>query len=226
MGGTAISTSGLTPTPWMLAPLGAVQYAVVYLTPSVVDSGRTVWMLARPKVFCPTTMARLLSCSAAATISAPAAVPPSTSTARGRVRSSAGRRRTGSALPMASAEAAAATPTFERITTVAQLDAALASTDRPVMLDFYADWCVACKEMEHLTFADPAIAARLRQARLLQADVTANSADAKALLKRFQLFGPPGILFFDAKGRELAAARTIGFLPADEFAQRLDRAKL
>jgi thiol:disulfide interchange protein DsbD len=135
-------------------------------------------------------------------------------------------RGTGSALPMASAEAAAATPTFERITTVAQLDAALASTDRPVMLDFYADWCVACKEMEHLTFADPAIAARLRQARLLQADVTANSADAKALLKRFQLFGPPGILFFDAKGRELAAARTIGFLPADEFAQRLDRAKL
>jgi thiol:disulfide interchange protein DsbD len=132
------------------------------------------------------------------------------------------------ALPMASAEAASAkaAPAFERITTVAQLDAALASADRPVMLDFYADWCVACKEMEHLTFSDPAIAARLRQARLLQADVTANSAEAKALLKRFQLFGPPGILFFDAQGRELAAARTIGFLPADEFAQRLDRAKL
>lgn len=129
---------------------------------------------------------------------------------------------------MASAEAASAkgTPAFERITTVAQLDAALASSDRPVMLDFYADWCVACKEMEHLTFSDPAIAARLRQARLLQADVTANSAEAKALLKRFQLFGPPGILFFDAQGRELPAARTIGFLPADEFAQRLDRAKL
>ncbi len=135
-------------------------------------------------------------------------------------------RGNGGALPMASAEAASTTPAFERITTVAQLDAALASTDRPVMLDFYADWCVACKEMEHLTFADPAIAARLRQARLLQADVTANSAEAKALLKRFQLFGPPGILFFDAQGRELAAARTIGFLPADEFAQRLDRAKL
>ena len=132
------------------------------------------------------------------------------------------------ALPMASAEAASAkgTPAFERITTVAQLDAALASSDRPVMLDFYADWCVACKEMEHLTFSDPAIAARLRQARLLQADVTANSAEAKALLKRFHLFGPPGILFFDAQGRELPAARTIGFLPADEFAQRLDRAKL
>ncbi len=132
-------------------------------------------------------------------------------------------------LPMASAEAASRpgqAPAFERITTVAQLDAALAAADRPVMLDFYADWCVACKEMEHLTFSDPAIAGRLRHARLLQADVTANSAEAKALLKRFQLFGPPGILFFDAQGKELAAARTIGFLPADEFAQRLDRAKL
>jgi thioredoxin:protein disulfide reductase len=132
-------------------------------------------------------------------------------------------------LPLASAEAASRAtqaPSFERITTVAQLDAALASSDRPVMLDFYADWCVACKEMEHLTFSDPAIAPRLRNARLLQADVTANSAEAKALLKRFQLFGPPGILFFDPQGKELAAARTIGFLPADEFAQRLDRAKL
>ena len=132
-------------------------------------------------------------------------------------------------LPIASAEAASRpgqAPAFERITTVAQLDAALAASDRPVMLDFYADWCVACKEMEHLTFSDPAIAARLRNARLLQADVTANSADAKALLKRFQLFGPPGIVFFDPQGQELAAARTIGFLPADEFAQRLDRAKL
>ena len=117
-------------------------------------------------------------------------------------------------------------PTFERITTVAQLDAALAAADRPLMLDFYADWCVACKEMEHRTFSDPAIAGRLRKARLLQADVTANSAEAKALLKRFQLFGPPGILFFDTQGRELAAARTIGFLPADEFGERLDRARL
>ncbi|MDH0864001.1 protein-disulfide reductase DsbD [Mitsuaria sp. GD03876] len=138
-------------------------------------------------------------------------------------------RGAGADLPMASAEAAsrpATAPAFERITTLAQLDAALAATDRPVMLDFYADWCVACKEMEHLTFADPAIAARLRQARLLQADVTANSAEAKALLKRFQLFGPPGILFFDASGRELPAARTIGFLPAEEFAARLDRAAL
>lgn len=124
------------------------------------------------------------------------------------------------------AATASAGPSFQRITTVAQLDAALAAANRPVMLDFYADWCVACKEMEHLTFADPAIAARLKQATLLQADVTANSAEAKALLKRFQLFGPPGILFFDAQGREMPAARTIGFLPAEEFAQRLDLAQL
>ncbi|WAC71631.1 protein-disulfide reductase DsbD [Roseateles sp. SL47] len=127
---------------------------------------------------------------------------------------------------MAAQAAGTGAPVFERITTVAQLDAALAATDRPVVLDFYADWCVACKEMEHLTFADPAIAARLFKARLLQADVTANSAEAKALLKRFQLFGPPGILFFDGQDRELAAARTIGFLPPEEFSKRLDHAQL
>lgn len=131
----------------------------------------------------------------------------------------------GGARPPAAAQSGGQ-PAFERITTVAQLDEALAATGRPVMLDFYADWCVSCKEMEHLTFSKPSIAARMSGARLLQADVTANSAEAKALLKRFQLFGPPAILFFDTEGRELAAARTIGFLPADKFATQLDRAGL
>ena len=84
---------------------------------------------------------------------------------------------------------------------VAELDAALArSAGRPVMLDFYADWCVSCKEMERFTFSDPTRARKLAGALLLKADVTQNNADDRALLKRFQLFGPPGTIFFDAQG--------------------------
>ena len=73
------------------------------------------------------------------------------------------------------------------------------------MLDFYADWCVSCKEMERFTFADPAVQARLAGALLLKADVTANNAHDRELLKRFDLFGPPGTIFFDAKGARLPA---------------------
>lgn len=115
---------------------------------------------------------------------------------------------------------------FRRVRSVAELDAALRTASRPVMLDFYADWCVSCKEMEHLTFNDPAVRARMSNALLLQADVTANSIDDKALLKRFGLFGPPGILFFDAKGNEHAAARVIGFLPPQDFSTSMAAAGL
>jgi thiol:disulfide interchange protein DsbD len=113
------------------------------------------------------------------------------------------------------------TSSFRRIRNVAELDAALKATDRPVMLDFYADWCVSCKEMEHLTFSDPAVQPRMAHALLLQADVTDNSAEDKALLKRFGLFGPPGVLFFDKQGREQANARVIGFVPAQGFVTSL-----
>lgn len=106
---------------------------------------------------------------------------------------------------------------FQRIRSVAELDTALASAGRPVMLDFYADWCVACKEMEHQTFSDAGVRQRLNGALLLQADVTANSADDKALLKRFGLFGPPGVLFFNAQGTEAAQARVIGYVPPERF---------
>jgi thiol:disulfide interchange protein DsbD len=115
---------------------------------------------------------------------------------------------------------------FRRIRSVAELDATLKTADRPVMLDFYADWCVSCKEMEHLTFNDAAVRPRMANALLLQVDVTANSADDKALLKRFGLFGPPGILFFDTKGEEHAAARVIGFVPPQGFATSLGVAGL
>ncbi len=115
---------------------------------------------------------------------------------------------------------------FRPVRSVAELDAVLASASGPVMLDFYADWCVSCKEMERFTFQDAAVRERLGHAILLKADVTANSADDKALLQRFGLFGPPGTLFFDAKGQELAALRVVGFKPAREFEQTLQAAGL
>ena len=115
---------------------------------------------------------------------------------------------------------------FKRVRSLAELDAALQAADRPVMLDFYADWCVSCKEMEHQTFSDPAVRQRLAGAVLLQADVTGNSAEDKALLKRFGLFGPPGVLFFDARGGEAAASRVIGFMPPESFGRALSAAGL
>jgi thiol:disulfide interchange protein DsbD len=119
--------------------------------------------------------------------------------------------------------AVAPAPTFEKVATVAELDARLQSATKPVMLDFYADWCVSCKEMERFTFADPKVAARMQQLTLLKADVTANSDADKELLKRFGLFGPPGIIFFDARGKELAGQRVVGFQPAQEFLPALER---
>jgi thiol:disulfide interchange protein DsbD len=109
---------------------------------------------------------------------------------------------------------------FVRVRSVADLDAALAqaaSSGKPAMLDFYADWCVSCKEMEKLTFSDPRVRAQFDSIVLLQADVTANNADDKALLKRFRLFGPPGIIFFGKDGAEAPGGRVIGYQDADKF---------
>ncbi|MDR6395838.1 thiol:disulfide interchange protein DsbD [Herbaspirillum seropedicae] len=121
--------------------------------------------------------------------------------------------------------AAAHATDFVRIRSSAELDAALqqnaAGERRPVMLDFYADWCVSCKEMERFTFTDERVKARFGQMLLLQIDVTANNADDRAMLKRFNLFGPPGIMFFDADGRELASRRVIGYQDADRFISAL-----
>ena len=117
-------------------------------------------------------------------------------------------------------------PHFDRVASVADLDQRLRTAGRPVMLDFYADWCVSCKEMEAQTFVDPAVRAKLDKAVLLRADVTANSEDDRALLKRFHLFGPPGIILFDAQGRELESARVVGFQDAPRFAGSLSAAGL
>jgi thiol:disulfide interchange protein DsbD len=113
---------------------------------------------------------------------------------------------------------------FTRVKTVAQLDAALAQLNgKPALLDFYADWCVSCIEMEKLTFVDPAVREKMGQAVLLQVDVTANDADDKAMLKRFQLFGPPGIIMFNKQGQEIAQSRVIGFQNASTFLASLGK---
>jgi len=113
---------------------------------------------------------------------------------------------------------------FVRIDSVAELDAKLAAAGKPVMLDFYADWCVSCKEMEHFTFSDPQVKKQLEGLLLLQVDVTANTAEHKALLKRFGLFGPPGIIFFDAQGREIQGLRVIGYQNSERFLKTLSSA--
>lgn len=117
-----------------------------------------------------------------------------------------------------------AEPRFTRVRNVADLDQALASAKKPVMLDFYADWCVSCKEMERLTFTDTRVQAAMQDMHLLQADVTANSEEDRALMKRFSLFGPPGIVMFDAAGKEVPQARTIGYQPPEKFLRRLELA--
>lgn len=113
---------------------------------------------------------------------------------------------------------------FRQVKTVAELESIVQqSAGKVAMLDFYADWCVACKEMELFTFSDPRVQAALKNAVLLQADVTKNTEEDAALLKRFNLFGPPGIIFFDANGEELKSLRVIGFQNADKFLTTLNQ---
>ncbi|OWS72690.1 protein-disulfide reductase [Polynucleobacter aenigmaticus] len=116
---------------------------------------------------------------------------------------------------------------FSVIESNAQLDQFLAQAKEQkklVLLDFYADWCISCKEMEVNTFANSEVNRDLQNFVLLQADVTKNSADNQALLKRFGLFGPPGILFFDLNSIEQKDQRVIGYMPPQRFSERLKKA--
>jgi thiol:disulfide interchange protein DsbD len=117
-------------------------------------------------------------------------------------------------------------PQFTTVRSSNELDAALRQAGRPVVLDFYADWCVSCKEMDRYTFGDATVQQRLTGALLLRADVTANSAQDRALLRRFHLFGPPATIFFERGGREIGTARLVGFQNPPRFLETLQRAGL
>lgn len=118
---------------------------------------------------------------------------------------------------------------FERISTIDDLNLALAEAKaqgKPVMLDFYADWCVACKEFEKYTFHDPEVAPKLQQFVLLQADVTKSSPTDIELLKEMDVLGLPTLDFWDTKGNRISNARLTGFMEASPFLSHLDNHKL
>jgi thiol:disulfide interchange protein DsbD len=114
---------------------------------------------------------------------------------------------------------------FERIKTVDDFEAArlaAAAASQPLMLDFYADWCVSCKEMEAWTFTDQRVHDALANTVLVQADVTANDDADQALLEYFSIFGPPTIVFYDRTGNEVKGQRVIGYKNSDDFLSHLD----
>ena len=108
--------------------------------------------------------------------------------------------------------------------TAANFENEVLRSDKPILLDFYADWCVSCKEMERDTFSDLRVRQILAGWTVLQADVTADTPDDLSLLARFKLFGPPGIIFFDAAGAEKNGLRVVGFQDAATFGKVLDAA--
>ncbi len=124
-----------------------------------------------------------------------------------------------------SAEAGENQLIFSPVTNVAQLESTLKNSSKPVILDFYADWCTSCKEMEAITFSDQKVKQKLNGYNLLRADVTSNSDSSKALLKKFSLFGPPAIIVLDQTGNELVPARMIGFLGPEAFLNKLSKVR-
>ena len=111
---------------------------------------------------------------------------------------------------------------FERISTLADLQQKLQGSKQVVMLDFYADWCTSCIEMEKFTFSDPDVQKKLANVKMLQIDVTKNSAADQQLMKQFKVFGPPALLTFDPQGNEMSTARVIGYLAPEKFKAHLD----
>lgn len=114
---------------------------------------------------------------------------------------------------------------FQRVHSVQELEQRVKAAGQPVMLDFYADWCVSCKEYEQFVFSDPAVRRELQGVLLLQADVTANRTEDAALLKQFALFGPPGIVFFNTQGQAVQPIIK-GYQDAERFARTVRGLKL
>ncbi len=112
---------------------------------------------------------------------------------------------------------------FQRVQTLEEIQQAIARADKPVMLDLYADWCVTCKEMEKYTFPAPGVQRAFASMLLLKADVTENDAADKAILKHFNLIGPPTYMFFAPGGGELEGYRVVGYMGAEEFQAHLDQ---
>ena len=113
---------------------------------------------------------------------------------------------------------------WTKVTSLAELNTAMKqSNNKPILLDFYADWCVACKEMEKYTFSDAQVTPLLNQFTLIQADLTENNDDQIKLLQNFKLFGPPAIIFFNRNGQEIMNSRVIGYENADIFAKNLNK---
>jgi thiol:disulfide interchange protein DsbD len=129
--------------------------------------------------------------------------------------------------PLAQQQVLANEPAFTSVATLADLSrevSAATAAHQAVMLDFYADWCTSCKEMQRFTFTDPGVRDALKSVRLLRADVTANTADDQALLHQFQIYGPPTIAIYDAQGHEHQEYRVVGYMKAAEFAALLHQA--
>ncbi|MFC2074121.1 protein-disulfide reductase DsbD [Campylobacterota bacterium] len=119
-------------------------------------------------------------------------------------------------------QASASDNDFKKIGSIAELDKIISeSKGKKIMLDFYADWCTSCQELEHVTFSDARVKKALSEYVLIQADITPNSDENKALSKKFGLFGPPALIFYDKNGKELKEKRVIGFIPPEELLEKL-----